>query len=136
MVIADTNVWINSFRIPGSTIAGELGRLLRNHQIVMVGMVLSEILQGFRNQAELDGLRLRIDSLPFQNASQSTWVEAGRLAMDLRRRGVPIPLSDLIIAAQAMEGDHEIYTLDRHFQRIPGLRLYEIDQEAQSRDGG
>ncbi len=132
MVIADTNVWINSIRVPGSMIAYELGRLLRGNQIVMVGVVLSELLQGSRSRREFDELRLTIDSLPFLNASQDMWVEAGRLGMDLRRLGAPIPLTDLVIAAQAIEGDHEIYTLDRHFQRIAGLRLYEIDQEAQS----
>ena len=99
----------------------------------MVGIVLTELLQGSRSQTGFDELLHKIDSLPFQDASQSTWVEAGRLAMGLRRRGAPIPLSDLIIAAQAIEGAHEIYTLDQHFQHsIPGLKLHEVDQDTGS----
>ena len=35
------------------------------------------------------------------------------------------PLTDLLIAALALEGEHQVFTLDDHFQRVPGLRLYE-----------
>ncbi len=45
--------------------------------------------------------------------------------MQLRGQGRLIPLTDLIIASLALEGDHQVFTLDEHFQRVPGLKLHE-----------
>lgn len=35
-------------------------------------------------------------------------------------------IADLLIASLAMEYGHQVYTLDDHFQRVLGLRLYEV----------
>jgi hypothetical protein len=37
-----------------------------------------------------------------------------------------LPLSDILIAAIAIENDLSIYTLDNHFIQIPNLKLYEM----------
>ena len=33
---------------------------------------------------------------------------------------------DVNNAALALEHDHQVYTQDEHFQRVPELRLYEV----------
>lgn len=49
-----------------------------------------------------------------------------RVRGDLRRRGLLIPDLDLQIAATALHHDLELLTRNRrHFDRIPGLKLYE-----------
>lgn len=35
------------------------------------------------------------------------------------------PLVDLLVATLVLEDGHEVCTPDEHFQRVPGLRLYE-----------
>jgi len=47
-----------------------------------------------------------------------------RLAAGLRSRGLTLPLSDLILAAIAVENGFLILSADRHFTRIPGVNLY------------
>jgi len=47
---------------------------------------------------------------------------AGFIYQDLRRRGNMIEVTDILIAATALENDLPIKTLNTsHFQRIPGL---------------
>jgi hypothetical protein len=38
-------------------------------------------------------------------------------------------MADLLIAVLAMEPDCPVYTLDEHFQRVPGLRLHQVGEE-------
>ncbi len=51
-------------------------------------------------------------------------VVLGELFSLLRRKGIILPLSDLIIAAIGLEHDCQVFALDPHFKRIPGLKLY------------
>lgn len=44
-----------------------------------------------------------------------------RIAEQLFSQGTPIPGNDIWIAAQAMEYGAELLTMDRHFEKIPGL---------------
>lgn len=44
---------------------------------------------------------------------------------ELRRRGLTTPAADLLIAATALQHDLTLVTGNlRHFERVPGLRLY------------
>ena len=48
----------------------------------------------------------------------------GELSAQLRRKGLTLPLSDLIIAVTAIEKDSAVFTLDPHFKKVPNLKLY------------
>ena len=125
MVIVDSNVWIHWLRTPNTDVGREFVRLLDSQQAAMAGVVLAEVLQGARGKPEFDRLRTLLAALPYLETTKRTWVRAGELAMELRGQGRLIPLTDLIIAALAQGGDYEVFTLDEHFKRVPGLRLYE-----------
>ena len=47
-IVVDTSVWIEFFNQPYSPVTLHLQSLLRNRQVVLVGMVLAEILQKSR----------------------------------------------------------------------------------------
>ena len=126
MVIVDSNVWIHWLRTPNTDVGREFVRLLDSHQVSMAGVVLAEVLQGARGEPEFDRLRTLLAALPYVETTKRTWVRAGELAMQLRSEGRLIPLTDLVIASLAMEGGHQVFTLDEHFQRVPGLKLYEV----------
>jgi len=67
---------------------------------------------------------LTTDRLPILNPTPNTWVEAGRISFMLRRKGIIIPTTDLIIAALALENNCMVLTLDSHFRQIPGIELF------------
>jgi predicted nucleic acid-binding protein len=124
MVIADTSVWIPFFNRPDSPQKTSLDLLIDTDEVSLVGVVLAELLQGCRTQAERDALSDALLALPYYEVTQSTWMQAGELSANLLRRGVTLPLSDLLIAALAIERDCRVYSSDHYFKKIPGLHLY------------
>lgn len=125
MVIVDTSVWILALKPGVSPERQALDRLLRQREVAMVGPVLAELLQGTRSPHELQELLVRLAALPYLAETQETWARVGSLSYELRQRGAPLALVDLLIASLALEHDCEVYTLDEHFQRVPGLILHQ-----------
>ncbi len=87
-------------------------------------MVLAEILQGIKIPEETQRVRKSLEPLPFQETSRENWQKAGELSAQLRRKGLTLPLSDLIIAATALQEEVAVFTLDPHFKKVPTLKLY------------
>lgn len=124
MVIADTSVWIPFFNRPGSPEKRELDALIDADRLALVGVVLTELVQGCRTPAEVNTIVSRLSGLRFLETSFSTWKRGGELSFALRRRGITLPISDLVIATLALEHRCEVYALDPHFEQVPGLALY------------
>jgi predicted nucleic acid-binding protein len=124
MVIADTSVWIPFFNRPDSPEKSALDLLIDADEVALVGVVLAELLQGCRTSSERDVLSDALLALPYYEVTQSTWLHAGDLSSALLRKGITLPLSDLIIAALAIERNCRVYSLDTHFKKIPGMHLY------------
>ena len=124
MVIADTSVWISFFNRPSSQEKAILDLLIDADEVALVGVILAELLQGCRSASERESLAEALLALPYFEVTQSTWLRVGDLSSTLLRRGVTIPLSDLTIACLAIEWSCQVYSLDAHFKKIPGLPLY------------
>jgi predicted nucleic acid-binding protein len=124
MVIADTSVWIPFFNRPDSSEKYALDMLIDADEVVLVGVVLAELLQGCRTLAERTTLSEALLALRYFEVSQATWSNTGDLSAQLLRKGVTVPLSDVLIAALAIEHDCRVYSLDAHFRKIPGVVLY------------
>lgn len=124
-VIIDTSIWIPYFRRSDAEEKKQVDSLLEDGQAFLTGIILSEILQGTRNEKEFNLLRSLMSGLPFYETTFNTWVKAGHISGMLRRKGTLIPFSDSVIAALAMENDCLVYTLDPHFKKIDGLELYQ-----------
>jgi len=125
-IIVDTCVWIEFFREPESEFTLHLKGLLRERKVIMVGMVMAEILQGVKAQKEANLVKQNLEKLPYLEITRDNWASAGEISASLRGTGITIPLSDLIIAAMALSRDHEIFTIDPHFNKVDGLRLHNV----------
>jgi predicted nucleic acid-binding protein len=124
MVVVDTSVWIRFLRQPQAETSGDLRQLLRRNRAAITGVILAEVLQGGRGEEEFRLLRETLDGVPYLDLGKEVWIRAGAISAELRREGNPLPLTDISIAAAAIEGDHELFSLDPDFERIPGLRVY------------
>ena len=124
MVIVDTSAWIPFFNRPESTEKHIIEELIDRSEAAVVGVILAELLQGCRSQEERDDLKEALLALPYLGVSQGTWIAAGELSAGLLRKGLTLPLTDLVIAAAATEHHCSVYSLDAHFQKIPGLMRY------------
>ena len=50
--------------------------------------------------------------------SDRDWIVAGEIGAALRKKGVTVPLADLIIYTVALNNNCSIFTLDSHFAMI------------------
>ena len=92
-------------------------------------IVLGELLAGFRLGTQFERNRALLDTFMACSTVEPVPVTTetadyyGRLILALRKKGKPIPVNDLWIAAQTMERGAVLITFDPHFDDIPGLRI-------------
>lgn len=126
-VLADSSIWVEHFRGGTSGRAARLDDLLAAQQVVMFGIVASELVAGARPPDRASLWRL-LSGLPWLDLDRDAWRRAGEVSADLRRRGAATPLTDIAIAVAAATGGAEIWTDDVHFDRIgevlPQLRRF------------
>jgi tRNA(fMet)-specific endonuclease VapC len=101
--------------------------IVKAERILFSPIVLAELMFGFRggtkfkdNMADLNSF-LEHPAVELVQIGEVTADRYSRIAMDLKRRGSPIPTNDIWIAAQAIEHGAELITLDFHFEKINGL---------------
>lgn len=90
--------------------------------------VLGELYYGVEFSASRDKnmkkLRAALAGLTIWPFEEKAAAEFGRLRADLRRRGRPMPVIDIMIGAIALTlGDCTVVTADTDLQAIPGLAL-------------
>lgn len=122
-ILADTSVWIEFFK-PQSQTGSLLESLLLENSVRTCGVVLFELLQGVKSDTEKAAVLDALENLPYIEMSQHLWRKSAVLSASLRRRGLTTPLSDIFVAAIALEYNLSIFTLDRHFMQIPGVKIY------------
>jgi len=119
MILVDTSAWITSFKKTGHD---ELKEFMR--QAIVSGLavtspvIILELLQGCRSVGERDALKIKMESLDILSITLSVWEQAYELGFSLRRKGLTIPIVDLIIAAVAIENKSLLLHHDDHFKMI------------------
>lgn len=129
-LLVDTSAWSLAFRrdAPSDHIAVTMLRraLLDGDTIVMTGIVLQELLQGFNGPKDQARIIERLQVLPLINPTRDTHVQAALLRNTCRRGGVQIGTIDALIAQLCIEHDLVLLTADNdfvHAARLVPLRL-------------
>jgi len=126
-VLIDTNIY--SLALKGDQ--GVTGNLRRFELIAISVVSIGELLSGFKGGSQeaknREELYTFLDSprVMTRSVDEETADIYASVLNKLRRQGTPIPTNDIWIAACAMQHGLKVYTRDRHFQIIPGLRLLE-----------
>lgn len=119
MILVDTSVWIEAFKDATSAASRRLSKLLEEGVVVTSGLILVELLQGARTKKEYNLLLNRLKIVPIANPDDSTWIKAGKLSFQLRRKGLTIEKTvDIIIAVIAIQHNLRLYSFDKHFELI------------------
>jgi predicted nucleic acid-binding protein len=130
-LLPDTCAWIDFFRGADSEPARLLEQALRGSDTVCVcGPILFELVQGVPSAKEETAILNALEGLVVLEVTDTLWIGAGRLAAKLKKQGITLPHSDILIAAVALENDLTLLTRDRHFSRIPQLATMGIPPEA------
>ena len=116
--LVDTSVWVEFLCGEKIAIKKRLEKLLDENRAVVTGIILAELLTGIANEKEQRFLEECFLGLPFLEATREIFATAGKMGAVLRKKGITIPLSDLIIASLAKANDLTVLTLDNHFQTL------------------
>ncbi len=110
-------------------------QLASSEAILLTPIILGELYDGFlsgaRNQENRDVLarfreKPRTILVPITDATAEWFAEVKRM---LRKKGRPIPINDVWIAASCMEHGARLISFDEHFSDIDGLLRWEARRD-------
>ena len=122
-ILIDTSAWVDFFRGTSKT-ADTVSKLIEKGQATICGVISYELIQGAKSAEEALHLSGVLSALHYIEMTPALWVRAGNSSSGLRRKGITLPMSDILIGAIALEHGLEVLTLDEHFASIPGLKQY------------
>lgn len=118
--LIDTSVWIEFFRGDPS-IKKLLEELVSKDLVFTAGPIVFELLQGIKSLDEKDQVSEALLSVNYLNIISGDWEDAAMLSREMRKKGITLPLTDLLIAQLAKRNNLEVVSFDLHFDQIPGL---------------
>ena len=132
MVIVDTTVWIDFFLAQSTRQVAVLESFLEEGEdICICGLILTEVLQGIRNESEYKRTKARFDNLTFLPMAYATFVKSAELYRSLRGQGITIRNSvDCLIATVAIEHDIPLLHNDKDFDPLEehcGLKIVKLN---------
>ena len=133
-ILVDTSVWIEYFRNQSPVFVGYVAEVVKTREICVPRIILAELMQGAKSEKELSVIAEFMGAFSIIDQTDQTWIKAGRLSYELRKKGKNVNLTDCYIAVIAQENSCTLFTLDRHFKDIrqyTGIDL--IDAEASMR---
>ena len=131
--LIDTSAWLLALRrtfLP--SVKDRIDHLLREDVVITTGMVKLELLGGTKIKSEFQRLKARLDALDTVETDMQLWLRAYELAFNLRRKGVTIPYTDILIAACALHSKTILLHADAHFDLIS--KHFELKVESFTRE--
>lgn len=128
MVIVDTTVWIDYFAGIVNTQTAWLRRAGAIGPLGLTDLILCEILQGVRHDADVARIQSRLMTFYiFDSVGAALALAAAKNYRILRAKGYPVRTTiDLLIATYCIESGYELLHHDRDFEPFEehlGLRV-------------
>ena len=122
-ILVDTAVWSLALRRKAKTggeesAARELGGLVKEGRVVMIGPVRQELLSGLSNRKKYENLQEKLRAFDDLTLSREHFEMAAELSNDCRRHGIQGSSVDFLICAVSRQIGVPIFTLDADFERF------------------
>lgn len=132
MILVDTSIWIDFFNNKIENQKVEiLDSLLKNKQktLFITDIILTEILQGIREDSKYVITKNTMLSLPFVHAKNyDTYIHAVDIYRECRKKGITIRKTiDCLIVAIAIENNLTLLHNDRDFSNIAKCINYPLE---------
>ena len=114
----DTSVWIDYLRDSNKELNDFIDRLIDEDVVYTNGIIKSELLIGTKTQKEYDLAKNNLECFKTLQLDDRIFNETSKVGFHLKRKGITVPLSDLIIAVQCFEHRLILIEKDKHFQKI------------------
>ena len=118
-ILVDSSIWIEALapRAP-EAIVTILRALLTAKRTAVTEMVRLEVMAGAKSAKEFDQFREDFAAVSCFSATTASWRQAEEISFALGRRGLRVPVADLLIAAVAVSHDLPLWHADRDFERV------------------
>lgn len=128
MTVVDTSVWIDLFAGRDTPQVTFLESVIeRKEDICICGVILTEVLQGIRDEKEYSDTESMLANLLFLSMSRETFLLAATIYRALRARGLTIRNSvDCMIAAVCIENEIRLLHNDRDFDLLAAHSELEV----------
>lgn len=128
MILVDSSVWIDYFRGDSSWQTERLHDLLGDPQLLIGDLILTEVMQGFSRQRQVEYALDHFDALRFVAiGGRAVALQAASNCRFLRTRGFTIRKTiDTLIATRCILGNIQLLHNDRDFDPFEdhlGLRV-------------
>jgi len=128
MIVADTSSWIDYVRGIDAPHTNLLDYELDHNRIITGDLIITEFLQGFRNEKEYQAAKEIMESLEYHDfVGKKIALQSAQNFRILRRSGITVRKTiDVIIATFCIENGFELLHNDRDFdpmETILGLQV-------------
>lgn len=135
-VIVDTSIWSLALRRqkgkPSPSVQ-ELGNLIRDYRVQMLGPIRQEILSGIRSKAQFRKLKRHLDSFPDVPLIAEDYVRAAMFFNLCRSHGIQGSNTDFLICAVAVRNRYSLFTTDKDFVRFSRYIPIVLHEPAEAR---
>lgn len=121
MIIADTSIWIDSFR-GNLAIFKELRLLHDSDHLLIAGPIIAELLQGAKTKKEVELIMELWKDLP-KTPENQPWYIAGINSFQNKWKSKGIGIIDAYLISLAWENGYKIWTLDKKLQKAAGKKF-------------
>ncbi|MBI2981391.1 MAG: PIN domain-containing protein [Deltaproteobacteria bacterium] len=132
-VLIDTSIWISYFQRQDPSLEKTVDELLENGRVATAAIIVAEMVQGARSEAEAKKIREYFAPLFWIESSDRHWEIAGELSFRLRRKGRSVNLTDCYIAALTKGDQVKVLSLDKHFQWIAAEKGCDLESSNKKR---
>jgi len=118
----DTSVWSLALRRDWPSDLPEVRRLVRalesGETVVITGLILQELLQGFSGPRDREAILQRLSVLPLLSPDRRDHIEAAELRNLCRRGGTQIGTIDALLAQLCLRHELVMLSTDADFRHI------------------
>jgi predicted nucleic acid-binding protein len=127
VVLVDSSVWIDYFNGRSTRHTDQLDELLGGEHLLIGDLIVTEVLQGFRDERDFERARRALDQLPYADMlGRELALASAHSYRLLRQRGITIRKTiDVMIATFCIRNGHVLLHADRDFDPMAehlGLR--------------
>lgn len=117
--LVDTSAWLFALRKDFMPVIKErVDLLLKENVVLTTGIIRLELLAGTKSKAEYDRLKKRLSGLETIETDDLLWETACEIGFKLRRKGITVPYTDILISACALSQGCIVLHADNHFDLI------------------
>lgn len=127
--LVDTTIWVKYLRGLDLSLKSRISSLVLEERVHTSEIIIMEILRGAKSDKEYNMLYQDFLALPQLKINYDVWEIAWKTAYKLRKVGVSIPITDVIISSVAMYNKCTLMHSDKHFNLLAkhiGLKAIEL----------